>query len=52
LQGLLDWHNADVLTVGADQTNLRNPDGLIYSKFISADKSLLIFNRSPAKGWL
>jgi len=52
LQGLLDWHDANVLSIGADQANLRNPDGLIYSKFICADKSLLFLTEVQPRGWL
>jgi hypothetical protein len=42
LQGLPNRHDTDVSTVRPDQTDFRDADALIYSKFVGADKLLLV----------
>ena len=44
LQGLAYRHNPDIATIWSDQSNFRDADALIYSKFCSADKFLLFQN--------
>jgi hypothetical protein len=41
---LLDGNNTNIAAIGPDQSDLRNADALIYSKFCSADKFLLFQN--------
>ena len=44
LQGLPDGNNTDISTIWAYQSDLRDADALIDSKFCSADKFLLFQN--------
>jgi hypothetical protein len=42
LQSLANRHYTDVATIRTDQANLRDADAFIYSKFVGADKLLLV----------
>ena len=53
LQGLFDGNDSDVSAVWPDQADFRDADALVDSKFVSADKLLLIpIDTNPARvGW-